>query len=223
MKNFVFLYPIDKIFDIEIENGAVSLDRISGEIGYGVLEKFPEQLKPRRKIIEKEVMRRKKLIFGPIYAVMLNGCINARYRKKGFGINYVIFDDSEVSDIIKLRKEDRVIRAGISEDAHYIDGEYPNEGYILNQLKLNGRSELVVGGFHVTDCVDKLAEKAYERGIDVLVDEDLTNYFESLIREKGFMPNSKPSFNSYRFITSRFRREVQKKRKTKPWLYKFDG
>ena len=58
-----------------------------------------------------------------------------------------------------------------------ICGKYPylNDDFILNQLR--GISLLGIAGFHAYDCCEKLFKRAYEQGIDSLVDEDLTQFF----------------------------------------------
>ena len=56
---------------------------------------------------------------------------------------------------------------------------YPDNSFILNQIPFE--SHLVVSGFHVWDCVDKFARYAYEKGLNVLVDEDLTEFLAGRI------------------------------------------
>ena len=100
------------------------------------------------------------------YKTTLNRCIDVRYGQKGFKINYVVFDGSSVSDIIELQKSDKVIEVGLDFKTHTtkrVNGEYPypDQDYILNQL---GKTNVIrIAGFHMWDCVEKLAKRAYER------------------------------------------------------------
>src|SRR3989338_10455034 len=100
----------------------------------------------------------------------LNEIIDARYRQFGYQINWLLFsvggrpnipDLSLLDPRIKIHETDRIISAGLSRERHrkYI---YPSCKKILVQL--NPASELVVGGFHQTDCVDKIARAAHSNG-----------------------------------------------------------
>jgi hypothetical protein len=108
------------------------------------------------------------------YSRMLNQCIDARYRQKGFEICYAIFDNHEISDIVNLQPDDKIIPVGIDFKTHTADPPvYPDPDIILAKLG----NPLRIGGFHMWDCVQKVAQRAYEKGIDTLVDEDLTEFF----------------------------------------------
>ena len=52
---------------------------------------------------------------------------------------------------------------------------YPTPSSILANVA--DVSVLRVGGFHQWDCVDKIAKAAFEKKIDILVDEDTTEPF----------------------------------------------
>jgi hypothetical protein len=45
------------------------------------------------------------------------------------------------------------------------------------------------------DCVEKLAKTAYEKGIDVLVDEDLTEFFSERLKDPNFKIDKYPTYN----------------------------
>jgi len=155
------------------------------------------------------------------YRKVLNQAIDMRYRQQGFGINYVIFDRHPISEVITLQPNDRIIEAGIDFETHRTkgpDGEhpYPSPDYILDQL--TGLRMLRVAGFHLWDCVEKLAKRAYERGVDVLVDEDLTEVLPGALTLSGFQVASYPSYDPraqgdlmYEFFMNA--------RKDKPWLW----
>ena len=160
--------------------------------------------------------------FRPTYAAKLNSCIDWRYRKKGFSIVYAVLDDCNVSDVIDLRNDDRIIQVGMDSKTHRTkkeDGEYPypNQDHILNQLM--PVDELVVSGFHMWDCVDKLARRAYEREINTLVDEDLTEFFpHRILKDRDFRVKRYPTYNPKRRGGGSFQRFIEA-RKDKPWLW----
>jgi len=128
-KEFVFLYPILQIINIEIENHGWSHE--------GGSKKF--RIK---------------------YGNMLNECVDLRYRQKDFRINWAIFDDCSVSKVIKIQSSDRIIKVGLDFKNHIAKEIYPDQNYILSQL--NGVQIIKIAGFHMWDCVEKLAKRAYE-------------------------------------------------------------
>ena len=147
IKQFIFLYPIKEYFKFEIENGPHT--RMKEE-----LNKFQEN-----------------------YSRLLNQAINLRYRQKGFAINYAVFGNREVSKIIQIVNEDRVIKTRLNFSP--TQEELESESYRDSILDELGEVDILrVAGFHLWDCVDKLAKRAYERGIQTLVDEDLTELFK---------------------------------------------
>lgn len=149
------------------------------------------------------------------YKDLLNQCIDLRYRKKGFGINYVIFDRHAISDVIELQPADRILNAGIdfSTLKKYI---YPNPDDILNQL--GALRILRVAGFHLTDCVEKLAKRAYEKGLDVLVDEDLTQLFGGRMDDDDFKIDEYLSIGPKRSWGASYYFYIER-RKNRPWLW----
>lgn len=186
-KEFVFLYPISEIFNFEIEN--------HGQSKKGGVDAF------RKKYID-----------------TLNRCIDERYRQKGFGINYAIFDDCVVSDVINLQPEDKIIKVGIDFKTHIAEKVYPDQNHILSQL---GEATIVrIAGFHMWDCVEKLAKYAYyayKKGLDVLVDEDLTEFFSRRLNDKDFRTDKYPTYQPRR-QGSMFR-DFMRAREQRPWLW----
>ncbi len=179
---------------------------------YPIPEYFDFDLKHRSKKFKEE------------YKGKLNRCIDLRYRKKGFQVNFALFDDHSISDMIRIYKKDRIIRVGLSFNEHttQVNGEYPypNQDFILDQL--GDIDHLRVAGFHIWDCVEKLAERAHQRGIDVLVDEDLTNIFRARIQDEGFREDIYPSYDPGRdaeLLGKNFKRYFLEARKNKPWLW----
>ncbi len=108
---------------------------------------------------------------------VFNELIEFRYRYDNFEINWLMFgreecDWSDVPSNLDIRESDRKLYSGItfSEMCNY---KYPDESKILEILPLH--KNLVLGGFHIYDCVDRFAKKSYESGVESRVDEDLTN------------------------------------------------
>lgn len=125
---------------------------------------------------------------------ILNETIDKRYRKNGYQIVYALYPDKKMFGIEK-QENDKIIYTDISfSQASAIDEKgnikqnfipkYPDELYLLNQL--GNVEELVVGGFHSTDCVKKVAEVALQNNIDTLVDLDLTDLFFNLYRRENY-------------------------------------
>src|SRR4030042_599587 len=190
MKQFIFLYPIPQIINFEIENNG---------------------------------WREKKGIdfFKKKYKHTLNACIDVRYRQMDYKINYAIFDDTPVSEIINLHSSDTIIKVGLDFKTHTTkqsnrEYPYPNQDYILNQL---GEVSIIrIAGFHMWDCVERLAKRAYERRIDTLVDEDLTEFFTGRLRDPNFRINKYPTYNPRKDgqIGLKFFMEARRER---PWLW----
>jgi len=149
------------------------------------------------------------------YKDTLNKCIDERYRQKGFQINYAVFDDTSVSDVINLKSTDKTINVGTSYKKHKTEKKYPDPDYILKQL---GEIDMIrIAGFHMWDCVEKLAKKAHEKGLDTLVDEDLTDFFATRIKYCDIKTNKYPSCNLREIAKEPG--NVMEARKNKPWLW----
>lgn len=220
MKQFVFLYPIPEIIDFEIERGAYGF--IDDKTGSKLLEKLKEAKSEQEKeMIGREILQLSKRVFRKLYRKQLNVCINERYRKNGFGINYAVFDGSPVSDVIDFQESDRIIEVGLDLATHRTkqsNGKYPypDPDYILNRL---GDFQILrIAGFHMWDCVERLAKRAYERGFDTLVDEDLTEFFGRRFRDPDFKTDQYPTYNPRKSPQSIFEM-FMKARKEKHWLW----
>lgn len=137
-------------------------------------------LYPIREYIEREA---KYLLDEDIAIQRLNEIIDARYRRAGYQVYWLMFSREKKREIPDFSLEDprihidacdRVITAGISFLLHkkFI---YPSCRYILSQL--GPATRLVIGGFHRADCVDRIARAAQRKKIPVIVDEDTTDQF----------------------------------------------
>lgn len=216
-KQFVFLYPIPEIIDCETKQSAQRFrDRTEKEQKEFMLRLESAKSETERETIIQKALQTTVSRFREIYKVRLNACIDTRYRRNGFAINYAIFDGSSVSDLIELQKSDRVIEVGLDFKTHTTkmpDGEcpYPDQDDILNLL--DGVRILRIGGFHMWDCVERLARRAYERGVDVMVDEDLTEFLGIRLSDPDFRidryPTYKPRGDPY----------FMEARRGKPWLW----
>jgi hypothetical protein len=125
----------------------------------------------------------------------INDIIDARYRRRDYKIFWLMFskedspqepDLSIVSNYIKINEEDFILAAGVSFDTHINEKKYPEPEFIFSQIP--EITELIVGGFHQWDCVNKIAKHAYEKRIPVLVDEDTTELFFERTRLFGDIP-----------------------------------
>lgn len=190
MKNYLFLYPIKEYFDYLIKNW------YNDELSKSV--KKPEYL---------------------------NDIIDARYRNEGYLINWLLFSSVEnplkpdlsiISPIIKIHRKDEILVAGISFEEHIKNKKYPDPNYILNQI--NDVTRLVLGGFHQNDCVDKLAEATYQKGIDTFVDEDTTElFFPRISLNEIPLKRKKWTLKDLGIIPSLIE-ITQESRKDRPWL-----
>lgn len=108
-----------------------------------------------------------------------------RKRYPGFQRVFALFSDTEnlakpnISQLwegVRSQNGDIIGASGVTFENHCENKVYPKESNIL-ALCPKPIDKLVIGGFHLWDCVDKTAKYAYRRGINVSVDEDLTELF----------------------------------------------
>ncbi len=171
---------------------------------------------------EKEVVRTewipfRNLEYGQRYSRALNQCIDARYRQKGFSINYVLSRGATISPHLDIKESDRLI---------YVNGQHTiiqeDSNYVLDEI--GNVRELRVGGFHFSDCVQRFAEIAYFRGLSVLVDDELTELFGGFFENPEFNPEGYPSIDPRkRMRLEDFVQLFVNNRKERPWLYQWQG
>lgn len=219
-KALVFLYPQPEIIDFEIEVGAVFLKDRRWEREY--LKRFEAAGSEEEKAaIRAEAREERERRYRDWYRSTLNACIDSRYRSRGFTIFFALLDNSRISDVIDVHPGDRIIFVGIDAETHRTRGPdgkfpYPDQNELLNQL--GQISTLRVAGFHMWDCVDKLAKTAYGRGLVVLEDEDLTEFFQDKASDRDFRIDSFPTYNPRRGGKLGFELFLEARR-DKPWLW----
>lgn len=125
---------------------------------------------------------------------ILNECIQKRYRDKGYQIVYVLYKDKEIFGI-DYKEGDKIIytdiefteNSGLDENGkekiNFVP-KYPNEKSIIKAL--GNVDELVIGGYHYSDCVKRIGEISLSYGIDTIIDLDLTELFFSLYRKEEY-------------------------------------
>lgn len=110
--------------------------------------------------------------------------IDARYRQRGYRIVWLLY--SKPDDLRAPDMESADPRFGFCPNDVFLSARlphvmnikyfYPSGTRILCQL--GPVEELVLGGFHQDDCVDRIARVAYRNGIRVSVDEDTTDWLK---------------------------------------------
>jgi hypothetical protein len=128
------------------------------------------------------------------YAKMYQELIRKRY--PDFQMVCVMFSAPEnpaKPDISQLWRgfsvngNDIIGACGVTFRDHCWKHVYPKASKILD-LCPEPVDELVVTGFHLWDCVDKVAKYAHKKGISVSVEEDLTELFFYSIKSSGGIP-----------------------------------
>ncbi len=121
---------------------------------------------------------------------ILNECIEKRYRENGYQVVFALYPNKEIFGVIP-KPEDKIIFTDVTfeeainakNDKNFIP-KYPNEELLLEQL--GEIQELVVGGYHYSDCVKRVGEVAQNMGIPTLVDLDMTDLFWGLYKQEDY-------------------------------------
>ncbi len=118
----------------------------------------------------------------------------------------------------ETKEDDVILKVGISSEVHYQLKKYPDALAIINRLKPVNR--LVIAGFHRESCVEKVAMQAHKEGLDVLVDEDLTELFPwRILLYPEFKTGIYPSVNPYKSMPDHMAQKSMEARTGKPWLW----
>ena len=108
-----------------------------------------------------------------------NNCIQKRYLEKGYEFYVVKYKDSDLG-FVSLTPN-KIIEANITfkESTPYFtqNWQYANFKDLAQKLNLSGDDEVVVGGFHCNDCVEKFAKEIYSLNQNTMIDSDLTELF----------------------------------------------
>jgi hypothetical protein len=124
------------------------------------------------------------------YAAVLNETIDCRYRQNGYQVNFAIFNDKKLSQLVDIQPNDKVLPVGMDFATHTTkrpDGTYPypDINYLLNQL--GDFSKLRVTGFHIGDCVQRVASSALKCRLNVAIDADLTEFLPDFMFSRDFV------------------------------------
>lgn len=142
---------------------------------------------------------------------VLNECIQKWYRDNGYQVVYVLYPDKDIFGIIP-KEEDRIIYTDIlfSENSAVDENgkekkdfvpKYPNEQLLIEQL--GDVEELVIGGYHFSDCVKRVGETALNMGINTVIDLDLTDLFFNLYKQEEY-------FDLKEYNPEKFKRQMMK-------------
>jgi len=135
---------------------------------------------------------------------ILNECIEKRYRDlKNVNLAYIVEDGQK---IYIPKKEDKIIYTDILFlDNSAIDEfgntkknfipKYPNLPLLIKQL--GNIEELVIGGYHSSDCVKRVEEVAIKMGINTMIDFDLTDLFFGLYKQEDYFTIEQFNPNKY--------------------------
>ena len=137
---------------------------------------------------------------------ILNETIKRRYREKGYQIVYALYPDKQLYGI-KPDETDKIIYTDITftEASEYDEKgntkkdfvpKYPSEKQLIDQLGVV--EQLIVGGYHFSDCVKRVAEYALQSDIDTLIDIDMTEMFFYLYKQKDYFEIDNYSPERYR-------------------------
>ncbi len=178
--------------------------------------------------VPKELPLETRRRYAEIYQRLLRG------RYPDFRVVWIMFscplgkpDMSQLWDGILIKESDIVGACGVTFDKFCKEEIYPDPQVILNFCP--EPEELIIGGFHFGDCVERVAKYAHEKEINVLVDDNLTEHFFKITRKSGWNPSETISL-SRKKIGEKIREfhadspyELEKHRewrKSRPWLVK---
>jgi hypothetical protein len=214
---FLFMYPTPEYFNAEIEMHAFGTFRPDeGEEDFN--RRYDLARTDEEKLaIKKEAKKYRIETFRALYHSIINQCIAQRYRQKGFGINFAVFTGQVGTGLIEAQEGDNIFSVGVDFKTHISERKYADPDYVLS--KVLPCDHLRLAGFHMWDCVEKVAKCAYAKGVDILVDEDLTEFLGDRIRlDSDFRTDVFPTHNARKREESEFE-DFMNARKKRPWLW----
>lgn len=171
MKQFVFLYPVNRKFNWLIENASYPPPSWLQE-DFGLVSKIKLASNEKEKDkLKAECLEENRKRFGEYYESWFNKKIDS-YRKKGFGMNWFIYDNDKISDFVNVGLEDNIFEVGITWNSHSKKKIYPDLSFMLNLIE---EGDIYLGGFNFSDCVNGFKEEAIRKGRRILIDEELTD------------------------------------------------
>ena len=115
---------------------------------------------------------------------LFNDCIKKRYIDKGYDFCVAAFKNSDLG--IVGFNPNKVVGADITfeESSPYTckNWKYADFKNLAEKVDVDKYANIVVGGFHCYDCVEKLANEIYAVNKNVIVDTDLTEMFRNSYR-----------------------------------------
>lgn len=130
--------------------------------------------------------------------IVLNECIEKRYKDNGYEVIVANYPDKAVYGVSKSNI-DRIINTNVTfkeASGYREDGsekpieevKYPSEQYLLEQV--GNVDEIIIGGFHLGDCVKRVAEHFHKNGINTMIDIELTDFLFHLYKQPYFKRES---------------------------------
>ena len=220
-KVFLYLYPQQDILDLEVEKGSYRIkeypQKSELEAKYKIARTDKQKLEIKNEVLRIRLTESKKW-----YKLTLNACIDKRYRQQGYNVFFALLDGTKISDVVDVKHNDRIIYVGMDTKTHRNqrqDGSYPYPDNDKILAQLGNIWKLTISGFHMWDCVEKVAKASHDKGIHTIVDEDLTEFLVQKINNPTFVLNEY-QMNDLSKLNEFEKQSFLKAREGKPWLLK---
>lgn len=236
MNALVFAYPIAEYIEHGIDTAqCYVVKRVSkfmmtrDGLSRKDLEEMTAAEDPRLLLMRREHHMRTRQILRQTFQGVFNRAIEERYRNQDYRVYWVMFDQHQYSPLITIQPDDVRINAAMSFKEHTHrrpDGTYPYPDFNKIPNHIADAKKVVVAGYHIKDCVDKIAAACYRSGHETLVDEELTEYFWRDYFRGGLRVHKYPSvvppyMRSKTTIDKVTRARRKQEQSDKPWLYQW--